>query len=431
MINAILKDLKNQKLLKLSKLICKKMKTIKIFFLLIGISVSSLLYAQDGHLKCAPGCVYAQQLQGKNTVSCIDRVCSICHEKKEKERKEKIEAEKLAAQKRAQQAEQRKQQQTKLIADQKKQVAIQRQKAKENELVLVAPTPKVDNKKTQILSKEDREILELVKTNDIVIKGYAKFRNEKNNDDPLRAEYFDRIKEEWVTLKIIELENSSEFYDEERTYSFLNNDGNFIFSSSLHNKQTDYRVVNLKGQILFRNEMGISYLDEGLYIVDKKESPFKEILNIKTMESCPFPEELITNWGGIPNKKNSTTYTNVPYEGFKIAIPRYFKERGIHIYATWNLKILREKGYEFYPQKKYSGADQMLPVSYLENKDKCIAMFIFLHDLEDDYKITVKKISIYGFNSTENRFILFDQKNYSMPLDYHHLFTQNWFGNLK
>ena len=121
------------------------MKTIKIFFLLIGISVSSLLYAQDGHLKCAPGCVYAQQLQGKNTVSCIDRVCSICHEKLEKERKEKLEADKLAAQKRAQQAEQRKQQQTKLIADQKKQVAIQRQKAKDNELVLVAPKQKSNN----------------------------------------------------------------------------------------------------------------------------------------------------------------------------------------------------------------------------------------------------------------------------------------------
>ncbi|CAM3894321.1 hypothetical protein FLCU109888_07380 [Flavobacterium cucumis] len=121
------------------------MKTIKIFFLLIGISVSSLLYAQDGHLKCAPGCVYAQQLQGKNTVSCIDRVCSICHEKLEKERKEKLEADKLAAQKRAQQAEQRKQQQTKLIADQKKQVAIQIQKAKDNEMVLVAPKQKSNN----------------------------------------------------------------------------------------------------------------------------------------------------------------------------------------------------------------------------------------------------------------------------------------------
>jgi hypothetical protein len=103
------------------------------------------MYAQGGHLKCAPGCVYAQELQGKNTVSCIDRVCSICHEKQEKERKEKLEADKLAAQKRAQQAEQRKQQQTKLIADQKKQVAIQKQKVKDNEMILVASTPKVDN----------------------------------------------------------------------------------------------------------------------------------------------------------------------------------------------------------------------------------------------------------------------------------------------
>jgi hypothetical protein len=103
------------------------------------------MYAQDGHLKCAPGCVYAHELQGKNTVSCIDRVCSICHEKKEKERKEKLEADKLAAQKRVQQAEQRKQQQTKLIADQKKQVAIQRQKTKENELVLVTPKQNSNN----------------------------------------------------------------------------------------------------------------------------------------------------------------------------------------------------------------------------------------------------------------------------------------------
>lgn len=139
------------------------MKTIKIFFLLIGISVSSLLYAQDGHLKCAPGCVYAQELQGKNTVSCIDRVCSICHEKQEKERKEKLEADKLAAQKRKQEAEQRKQQQTKLIADQKKQVAIQRQKAKENEIVLVAPIPKVNQSYTNILSADEKRIIDIDK----------------------------------------------------------------------------------------------------------------------------------------------------------------------------------------------------------------------------------------------------------------------------
>jgi cytochrome c553 len=139
------------------------MKTIKIFFLFVGILVNGIMYAQDGHLKCAPGCVYAQELQGKNTVSCIDRVCSICHEKQEKERKEKLEADKLAAQKRAEQAEQRKEQQTKLIADQKKQVAIQRQKAKENELVLVAPIPKVNQSYTKILSADEKRIIDIDK----------------------------------------------------------------------------------------------------------------------------------------------------------------------------------------------------------------------------------------------------------------------------
>lgn len=145
------------------------MKTIKIFFLLIGISVSSLLYAQDGHLKCAPGCVYAQQLQGKNTVSCIDRVCSICHEKLEKERKEKLEADKLAAQKRAQQAEQRKQQQTKLIADQKKQVAIQREKITTEKNRLREEAIKTKERLAQLnLDKNDNK----KSTNNKTLKGY-------------------------------------------------------------------------------------------------------------------------------------------------------------------------------------------------------------------------------------------------------------------
>lgn len=412
------------------------MKTLKFILSSLVSLVIINTNAQESHIKCAPGCELANTLNGKNYVSCIDRVCPICHKKKETERKEQLESEKTEAQKRAQQAEQRKQQQTILIAEQKKQIAIQRQKAKENEVVLVAPTPNVENKKqlnqkNQILSKDDEEILDLAETNQIDIEGYANFRNDENKDDPLRASYYDRIRKERVTLKIIEIENPSEFYKEERTRTFLNNDGNFIFAPNLYNKQTtDYRIINLKGQVLFRNKMGIAYLDEGLYIIEKEEAPFKEILNIKTMESFPFPEELITNWRGI-HRGGYSTAANYSYEGFIIAIGEYIKQRGIHIYATWNLKILREKGYEFYPQKKYSGADQMLPISYVENKDKCIAMFIFLHDLEDDSKITVKKISIYGFNSTENRFILFDQKNYSLPLVYHHLFTKYWFGNLK
>ena len=120
------------------------MKTIKILFLFVGMLVSSIVYAQSGHRECAPGCI-SNQAQGKGRVTCIDEVCTICHEKQEKERKEKLKADKLAAQKRAQQAEQRKQQQTKLIADQKKQVAIQRQKAKENELVFLTKTETISS----------------------------------------------------------------------------------------------------------------------------------------------------------------------------------------------------------------------------------------------------------------------------------------------
>ncbi|OYQ51040.1 hypothetical protein [Flavobacterium aurantiibacter] len=412
------------------------MKTIQILVLFVGMLVSGVVSAQSGHRECAPGCI-SNQAQGKGRVTCIDEVCTICHEKQEKERKEKLEADKLAAQKRAQQAEQRKQQQTKLIADQRKQVAIQRQKAKENELVLVAPTPKIDikkldNKKTQILSKEDKEILDLAKTYRIDIEGFVNIRNVDSNNRPLSASYYDRVKDERIILKKIELEKPYEFYENESIYTALNNDGNFISISSEYNKAPIYRIVNLKGQVLFRNETGISYLDEGLYIISKDSLPYKEILNINTMKSFPFPEELITNWGGSPNKKNSTTNTNVPYNGFKISMSRYetFKKRGIYIYATWNLKMIKEKGYEFYPDKSYPGADQELPVSYLENKEKCISMFIFLHNIEDNDQ-TVNMVSIYGFDPTRDKFILLDRINYNLDLDYHHLFYKKWFGNLK
>lgn len=140
------------------------MKTIKGIISSVWIIILALGNAQaQSHTKAAPNCVYAKDYYAslpKNNkspyVSCVDCYCKACGVKQAKELEKKQQEEKQAIGKRKMQAEKRQQEQAKNIQQQKEHIARQRQKARENEIVLVAPKVKTEQSSTTVTPKSPR-----------------------------------------------------------------------------------------------------------------------------------------------------------------------------------------------------------------------------------------------------------------------------------
>lgn len=129
------------------------------------------------HFKAAANCILHDDYvkaasKTKNAVSCVDCYCKICGDKKAKEKEAKRKAQEITDK---QKAEKQKLEDQKKLAENKKKAEAERQaekqKAKDNEAILVAPTPKVSNtdntetkkkiepkKETKIVSKKSKTI---------------------------------------------------------------------------------------------------------------------------------------------------------------------------------------------------------------------------------------------------------------------------------
>lgn len=131
---------------------------VVILFTVLGMGAKA-----QTHVKSAPNCVlhdaYLKETsKTKNAVSCVDCYCKICGDKKMKEKEAKRKSEELANQK-------------KNVTSQKNTTVKTNTKTKDNEVILVAPKPKVTNtdntetkknveaqKETQIVSKKSKTI---------------------------------------------------------------------------------------------------------------------------------------------------------------------------------------------------------------------------------------------------------------------------------
>ena len=132
--------------------------------------------AQGGHESCAPNCEYWKitgKTRPKGSVSCIDRTCPICakKQKEEKDKKEKMTQQKIDAWKAGEKTRQASVKQKQQDAVQAKEKYVKEKK--ENEVVLVAPTPKVEKSTIITLSAEDEKILELSQNINLNITYYS------------------------------------------------------------------------------------------------------------------------------------------------------------------------------------------------------------------------------------------------------------------
>ncbi|TXI82167.1 MAG: hypothetical protein E6Q39_00160 [Crocinitomicaceae bacterium] len=135
--------------------------TIAALLFVMVLGAANKLQAQT-HVKAAANCIlhdaYVKEAsKKKNAVSCVDCYCKVCGDKKEKEKEAKNKARELADK---QNAEKQKLANEKTRADQKKKAEIERakaiQNAKDNEAILVAPTPKVSTNN----KKETKKVVE-------------------------------------------------------------------------------------------------------------------------------------------------------------------------------------------------------------------------------------------------------------------------------
>ncbi len=158
---------------------------VVILFTVLGMGAKG-----QTHVKSAPNCVlhdaYLKETsKTKNAVSCVDCYCKVCGDKKMKEKEAKRKSEELANQK-------------KNATPQKNTTVKTNTKTKDNEVILVAPKPKVTNtdnaeakkniepkKETRIVSKKsktvDREKIETLLNE--ISKVYADNKNFKHRND--------------------------------------------------------------------------------------------------------------------------------------------------------------------------------------------------------------------------------------------------------
>lgn len=201
-------------------------KNIWKLFAVILLTVFGFNANAQTHNKAAANCVYHVEFVKNKTkkVSAVDGFCKICGNKKEEERKKKLAAEKTASeQKQKVETVKQKQEYAKGLAEQKKKAEAEKQKAKDNEAILVAPTPKVkvaenkpiaENKKAQAKSgyNPDLEAFSDYDKREIGLKLNGKIifsKSKENSDDNI-----ERIKE--TNFFVI---NTINYNDDRKSYS--------------------------------------------------------------------------------------------------------------------------------------------------------------------------------------------------------------------
>ena len=149
----------------MKKIILKQFYKPIIFTFFTILSLGNL--KAQTHSKAAANCIYHDDYvktasKTKNTVSCVDCYCKICGDKKQKEKEAKRKAQELANK---QKTEKPKLEDQKKLAENKKKLEAEnqkeKQKAKDNEAILVAPKPKVEKNMTVALSVEDKKIFDI------------------------------------------------------------------------------------------------------------------------------------------------------------------------------------------------------------------------------------------------------------------------------
>lgn len=431
--------------------------SVSIILMIPALFLSGSTHAQTGHMTCAFGCELSHT--SKLSVSCIDAICTICHEKQKKEREKKKQEEKLAEEKRKQEEVTRKAERVRAIEEQKKQIAIQRQKARENELVLVAPgssgLPAPPPKSTRVLDAKDREILELAKTKTIQARYYSgnEYFNGKFVDFPTPECHIFYEEDKTITLlKKINLKTPVPF--ETVVFTTLLESGYFIAQFNPNRSGNYYDLIDLSGNALFKDP-GISTISdrgENYLLIGKKTqaqsgTDYYEMYNTSTQQKYPFPEGLVSNWGYVNFSKK--TNTSHPHSELIIQfIDTYLrKQSSINLMFIWDMVTFRKKGFEFYDNYKLSSGPQKgeslksnlhgkPPRAFLENKDNCLLMFMIWHDIapknyDDNRNQLVRQLSMYGFDPVKGKYMLIDNIPFNSRFNQYHILTQYWFGQMK
>jgi len=159
--------------MKILKQFCKPI--IFAFFTILSLGN---LKAQT-HNKAAANCIYHDDYvktasKTKNAVSCVDCYCKICGDKKQKEKEARRKAEELA--------NKQKLEDQKKLAENKKKSESGKQKAKNNDVILVAPTHRVSTNN----EKETEKVVEPKKETKVISKGTKK--NDKAKIEILLSE---------------------------------------------------------------------------------------------------------------------------------------------------------------------------------------------------------------------------------------------------
>ncbi|WP_290796470.1 hypothetical protein [Flavihumibacter sp. UBA7668] len=431
---------------------------LRVFLLIHIIFFHQLTQAQSGHKTCAPGCEYIQNSPG--TVSCIDAICSICHEKQKKEREQKKQQEKIAAQKRVQQEQQRKMERAKAVEEQKKQVAIQRQKTRENELVLVAPgssgkTSSGPDRIVKTIDAKDREIMELAKTQSIQARYFSgkEFYNGEwvEFPSPICHIYYNQGDQEIILKKIIPKTNLDIYV---MRIIPLNDTHYFTISIQTNSNQTILDLMDLSGEMLLKDERitSLDYVGDNFYQIGKnmqQESgtDYYEMFNIASSKHYPFPDGLVNNWAFYFHGKKPVVYA--PYNECILAgsSSNVRKKPAINLICTWNMKQFRKNGYQFYSDYKIgtgsskgeslkSQTHGIPPQAFQDNKDNMLLMFAAFNKIEpgkyDDSRNQIaNEIAVYGFLPGTGKYILIDAIPFKRNVTSYHILTGFWFGQMK
>lgn len=419
---------------------------------------SQAVSAQSGHMTCAPGCELSHT--SKLSVSCIDAICKICHEKQKKERELKKQEEKIAAQKRVQQEQQRKLERAKAVEEQKKQVAIQLKKSRENELILVAPgssgkTSSGPERTVKTIDAKDREIMELAKKQ--VIKARYFSGKEYYNGEwvefpsPICHIYYEQGNQEIILKKITPKTNLDIYIMQ---ISPLSETHYFTISIQTNSRQTINDLMDLSGEMLLKDEritrleyMGDNYYQIGKKMTQESAIDYYEMYNIATNKHYPYPEGLVNSWAFYFYGERPVVYA--PYKECILSVINSMVEKksAINLVCTWNMKDFRNKGFEFYDDYSYSSGPNKgkslkksdhatPPQAFFDNKDKMLTMFLVFNQTEagkydDSHNQRLKKMQLYGFLPETGKYVLIDDIPYTSKLDNYHILTGYWFGQMK
>lgn len=431
----------------------------------------------QGHTKMAPNCVYAKDYYAslpKNSkspyVSCIDCYCKACGEKQAKEREQRQREEKLAIEKRTQEAEKRRQEQVKNTQEQKKQLALQRQKSKDNQVVLVAPKSKVSNTVTEVynLSAQDREIMQTNKSQAIEVSflsGKTFWNNAwtEFSQPVIKIHYSDKSRNTHVLRDNFNVQSKLAYtscsgrqeypgYNNPRGLHGLSETGylKLRFSNEKTNAAWE-DLVDLSGKSLL-NDIYISeikYIGDNFYLLtrtnpnDTRAGRRYEMYNIQQRKTYPFPDETISDYtlnyylmekGGYYGH-NGNYDSRVALNVQEGKITGFREGKAANLIHTWILKDMKKAGISFYDKEmaitRKSNVDRISTTSssYEENKDNCLAMFMIFRS--DNQK--VNEILIYGFDPGKGAFISFDKfsPTYKIKVDNQYdVFTlwKYWFG---